>query len=189
MARYDDPRILRAIAHPYRNRILAELFAAGSLRAADVAALMEIPANQASFHLRQLAKYGLVVEAPEEARDRRDRVWRLADPDGITFRTQEVLARPGGEAAMAVFQRSARAWGHHLVDLSLAPAEGFEKTVSSNSLRLTQEEVVEFAADLEALIGRWRVRTRGAGPERTTYSVYQLIQPYPDLPDPSAQDA
>lgn len=184
MARYDDPRILRAIAHPHRNRILAELFAAGSLRAADVAAVLDIPANQASFHLRQLAKYGLIVEAPEEARDRRDRVWRLADPDGISFRTQDVLAKPGGEAAMAVFRRSARAWGHHLVDLSLQPAEpGVEKTVSSNSLRLTQEEVVAFAAEVEALVNRWRERTRGAGPDRTTYSIYHLIQPYPDLPD------
>jgi DNA-binding transcriptional ArsR family regulator len=189
VARYDDPRILRAIAHPQRNRILAELLAAGSLRATDVASLLDIPANQASFHLRQLAKYGLVVEAPEEARDRRDRVWRLAEPDGITFRTQEVLARPGGEAAMAVFQRSARAWGHHLVDMSLAPAEpGVEKTVSSNSLRLTQEEVVEYARDVEALINRWRERTAGGGPGRTTYSIYQLIQPYPDLPDPEVQD-
>lgn len=189
MARYDDPRILRAIAHPHRNRILAELSAAGPLRAADVATTLDIPPNQASFHLRQLAKYGLVVEAPEEARDRRDRVWRLADDDGITFRTEDVLARPGGEAAMAVFQRSARAWGHHLVDLSLVPSEpGMEKTVSSNSLRFTREEVVEFAADMEALIGRWRERTRSADADRTTYSIYQLIQPYPDLPDP-AEDA
>ena len=60
MATYDDPKILRAIAHPTRNRILSELFAGGSLRAADIARLIDVPANQASFHLRQLAKYGLV---------------------------------------------------------------------------------------------------------------------------------
>ena len=46
------------------------------MRAADVAERLDIPANQASFHLRQLAKYGLVEEAPELARDGRDRVWR-----------------------------------------------------------------------------------------------------------------
>ena len=74
--RTHDPRVLRAIAHPVRVRILHELNATGPSRAADLAADLDIPANQASFHLRQLAKYGLVVEAPEEARDRRDRVWK-----------------------------------------------------------------------------------------------------------------
>ncbi len=60
-----DPRVLRAIAHPVRNRILDRARArTGSLRAADIAAELGIPANQASFHLRQLAKYGLVEEDP-----------------------------------------------------------------------------------------------------------------------------
>src|SRR3954454_23651524 len=71
-----DPRVLRAIAHPVRSRILTELEAHGSLRAADVAPLLAIPANQASFHLRQLAKFGLVEEDAAAARDKRDRVWR-----------------------------------------------------------------------------------------------------------------
>ena len=65
-----DPRVLRAIAHPVRTRILDELEASGPVRAADIARELGIPANQASFHLRQLAKYGLVEEAPEEARDK-----------------------------------------------------------------------------------------------------------------------
>ena len=49
MATYDDPRILRAIAHPTRNRVLHELSAAGSLRAADVAQRTGIPANPVSY--------------------------------------------------------------------------------------------------------------------------------------------
>src|SRR6478752_2321235 len=91
-----DPRVLRAIAHPVRTRVLDELQAAGPARAADIARELGIPANQASFHLRQLAKYGLVEEAPEEARDKRDRVWRLVDPSGISFRTTDVMRQPGG---------------------------------------------------------------------------------------------
>ena len=136
MAKYDDPRILRAIAHPARSRILSELHAAGSLRAADVARILDIPANQASFHLRQLAKYGLVVEAPEEARDKRDRVWRMAPEDGISFRTTDVLAQPGREAAVDVYRRSARAGGHHLVDRSLAEDDRRETYVFDGAIRL-----------------------------------------------------
>ena len=94
-----DPRVLRAIAHPVRSRILTELDAHRTLRAADIAQLLDIPANQASFHLRQLAKYGLVEEAPDEARDKRDRVWRMVADDGISFRSEDMLAQPGGDAA------------------------------------------------------------------------------------------
>ena len=91
-----DPRVLRAIAHPVRNRMLSELAATGTLRAADVARELGIPANQASFHLRQLAKYGLVEEAPEEARDKRDRVWRVADERGVRLNLRELADSPGG---------------------------------------------------------------------------------------------
>jgi DNA-binding transcriptional ArsR family regulator len=185
MATYDDPRILRAIAHPTRNRILSELSAAGALRAADIARLIDIPANQASFHLRQLAKYGLVEEAPDEARDKRDRVWQLVDSEGISFRTRDMLEQPGGKAAYDVFQRNATAWGHHLVDMALVPDpdSGRRKSVSEWALRLTPDESEELMAELSAVVERWRVRTRGTGGDRETFSVYQLIQPYPG-PDP-----
>lgn len=188
MAKYDDPRILRAIAHPARRRILSELYAGGSLRAADVARTLDMPANQASFHLRQLAKYGIVEEAPDEARDKRDRVWRMAG-DGVSFRSEDVLAQPGGDAAMEVYRRSARAWGHLLVDRSLEPDDpGAEKWVFNASLRFTQDELVEFAHEVEGLHQRWRERTRGHDDGRTTYSIYQLFQPYPDLSDSPASD-
>ncbi len=189
MTQYDDPRILRAIAHPHRNRILSELHAAGPLRAADIAQRLDIPANRASFHLRQLAKYGLIVEAPEEARDRRDRVWKMADEDGISFRSEDMLAQPGGEAAMVVYRRSAQAWGHLLVDLSTTPDDpGREKYISNGSLRFTQEELAEYSADVTALKQRWRKRTQGDDAERVLYSVYELIQPYPDTPEPEGED-
>ena len=183
MATYDDPRILRAVAHPTRNRILSELSAAGSLRAADIARLLDVPANQASFHLRQLAKYGLVEEAPDEARDKRDRVWRLVDADGISFRTREMLEQPGGEAAWAVFQRNAVAWGHHLVDRALErrPEDDVHRSVSEYALRLTGPESEELMREINALVESWRQRTAtGTDDGRTTYSVYQLIQPMPE---------
>ena len=181
MAMYDDPRILRAVAHPTRNRILSELSAAGSLRAADIARLLDVPANQASFHLRQLAKYGLVEEAPDEARDRRDRVWRLTDPDGMSFRTRDMLEQPGGPAAWAVFQRNAVAWGHHLVEKALQREDDVHKSVSEYALRLTPDESDELMREVQAVVEEWRRRTQGTSEDdgRTTYSVYQLIQPLP----------
>ncbi|MBM7516668.1 helix-turn-helix domain-containing protein [Nocardioides nitrophenolicus] len=184
MVMYDDPRILRAIAHPTRNRVLHELSAAGSLRAADIARLIDIPANQASFHLRQLAKYGLVEEDPEAARDRRDRVWRLVDPDGIRFRPADMLAQPGGRAAYAVFQRSAVAHGRHLVEraLALGGTENPGRSVSEWSLLLSPDEARELMEELMAVVERRRDagRAHGPGEGRETYSVFQIIQPYPE---------
>src|ERR671916_1326847 len=70
-----DPAALRAIAHPLRQRILMELSVRGHARAADLAQVTGQPANTISFHLRMLAKARMIVEAPEHARDKRDRVW------------------------------------------------------------------------------------------------------------------
>ena len=111
-----DPRVLRAIAHPTRGRILDELGASGPMRAADIGEALGIPANQASFHLRQLAKYGAILPAPEAARDKRDRVWKLPDERGFRLDVQDISKQPGGKAAVSVFQRNKAAWAHLLVD-------------------------------------------------------------------------
>ena len=195
MATFDDPRVLRAIAHPTRNRVLHEVAAAGSLRAADVARRIDIPANQASFHLRQLAKYGLVEEDPDAARDRRDRVWRLVDPDGLRFRTADVLARPGGREAYAVFRRNAVEWGRHLLERALTPSEDGERgrSVSEWALLLTPAEAAELMEEVAAVVERRRRAAQGpgaggAGDERRTYSVFQVIQPYPEMPADAPAD-
>ncbi|WP_259614114.1 ArsR/SmtB family transcription factor [Microbacterium paraoxydans] len=67
--------MLKAYSHPLRRQILRLIARRGFLRAADVASDLDVPANSASFHLRTLADAGLIEEAPDQARDRRDRVW------------------------------------------------------------------------------------------------------------------
>lgn len=68
--------MLKAFTHPLRRQILRLLAKREYLRAADVAEALDVPANKVSFHMRVLADAGLLVEAPEYARDRRDRVWK-----------------------------------------------------------------------------------------------------------------
>ena len=178
-----DPRTLRAIAHPVRNRILTELGATGPMRAADLARELGVPANQASFHLRQLAKYGLIEEDPDAGRDRRDRVWRLVSPDGVSINLGALRRTPGGDAAAEVFSRSAAALGHAAVDAiySGEREDGVIRTVNDSAVRLTYEEAQEMAADLDELIRAWRERTRGQAGERRTYLAYVALQPHPAL--------
>ncbi len=61
--RLTDPRALRAIAHPIRLQLVGLLRQHGPLTATKAAALLGESSGSTSFHLRQLAKYGLVEEA------------------------------------------------------------------------------------------------------------------------------
>jgi len=180
-----DPRVLRAIAHPVRTRILDELAASGPVRAADVARELGIPANQASFHLRQLAKYGLVEEAPEEARDRRDRVWRATSTEGYTVNLSELAQAPGGKAAVEVFKSSKLAWMHRVVDRTFVMSKEEGRGVfatSDHALKLTDDEAHQLRQEIDDLVDAWATRTRGRDPDRRTYLLMQLLQPYPDDP-------
>jgi DNA-binding transcriptional ArsR family regulator len=175
--------VLRAIAHPVRTRILDELEASGPVRAADIARELGIPANQASFHLRQLAKYGLVEEAPEEARDKRDRVWRATGGAGLTVNLTELSGTPGGQASARVFRTIKLAWLHHLVDRAFAtglPKGSGVFSTSDQALKLTDEEARQLRREIDELVEGWAERTRGRDPERRTYVMVQMVQPYPE---------
>lgn len=184
-----DPRTLRAIAHPVRNRILTELSATGPSRAADLAKDLGIPANQASFHLRQLAKYGIVQEAPEAAHDRRDRVWKVVAEGGYTINLRELEAEPTTQAASAVWRANFERWAHAVISAAMrskATSDGTVVKVSDTALRLTNEEAQTMVQELDDVVATWAERTRGRDPERRTYLLMSALQPYPDL-DPRHQ--
>ncbi|MEV0622603.1 helix-turn-helix domain-containing protein [Nonomuraea sp. NPDC050404] len=70
----DDPVAMRAFAHPVRLALHELLMRSGATTAADAAREVGISQALASYHLRQLARYGFVEQA--EARDERERPWR-----------------------------------------------------------------------------------------------------------------
>jgi DNA-binding transcriptional ArsR family regulator len=61
--RLTDPRALRALAHPIRLSLVGLLRREGPLTATKAGELLGESSASCSFHLRQLAKYGLVEEA------------------------------------------------------------------------------------------------------------------------------
>jgi DNA-binding transcriptional ArsR family regulator len=69
-----DPRALRAVAHPIRLELIGLLRRSGPLTATRASELIGESAASCSFHLRQLAKYGLVEEAGGGRG--RERPWR-----------------------------------------------------------------------------------------------------------------
>lgn len=74
-----DRLALRALAHPLRSRLLAELREVGPATATDLARALETNSGATSYHLRRLAQVGLVRDARGAAAvgsAGRRRVWR-----------------------------------------------------------------------------------------------------------------
>jgi predicted ArsR family transcriptional regulator len=59
-----DPVALRALAHPTRMRLLSLLRREGPLTATQAGERLGESSGTCSFHLRQLARHGLVAEVP-----------------------------------------------------------------------------------------------------------------------------
>jgi predicted ArsR family transcriptional regulator len=69
-----DPRALRAYAHPLRMALLSLLRREGPKTATEAAPIVGDSVASCSFHLRQLAKYGLIE--PVEGSHGRAKPWR-----------------------------------------------------------------------------------------------------------------
>jgi DNA-binding transcriptional ArsR family regulator len=72
-----DPQVMRAMAHPARLAIMEFLSDDTVATATECAEVCGLSPSATSYHLRALAKVGLVEEAPSRG-DGRERVWRAA---------------------------------------------------------------------------------------------------------------
>lgn len=100
----DDVRVLRpssvqlrALAHPLRSRLLGALRFHGPATSTALAARLGTNSGATSYHLRQLARVGL-VEDDQERSSGRDRWWRSAH-DITMWRSDEFDADADDRAA------------------------------------------------------------------------------------------
>jgi DNA-binding transcriptional ArsR family regulator len=70
-----DPKSLRGLAHPLRVRLRRELVADGPATATQLASRIGESSGATSYHLRQLAAYGFVVEDTTLGKGK-ERYWR-----------------------------------------------------------------------------------------------------------------
>lgn len=185
---------LRAMAHPLRLELMERMGRRGTARAADLAADLGIPANSVSYHLRILARGGVIEEAPEAARDRRDRVWRLAQLSYYFGREEGTVSDDGTAAAteysaasdaasLAVFDWMRTAWSAELArpkGRSPLSEEG-SGNLFATTVRLTAAEMQEMNGAVSEILQNARVHHRdesGAdlpdpidGDETHTYQV------------------
>lgn len=178
---------LRAMAHPLRLELMERMGRRGTARAADLAADLGIPANSVSYHLRILARGGVIEEAPEAARDRRDRVWRLAQLSYYTGREEENLPDDGTGAAteysaasdaasLAVFDWMRTAWSAEIArPRGASPSsEAGSGSLFATTVRLTDGEMQEVNQAVSEILLEAKARRRDASGA--------------DLPDPEGDD-
>jgi DNA-binding transcriptional ArsR family regulator len=84
-----DRELVRALAHPMRNRILGLLRVYGPQTATTLAGRLGVNTGATSYHLRQLADAGLVTEDDSRG-NARDRWWKSAH-QGTEFDKAELL--------------------------------------------------------------------------------------------------
>lgn len=155
---------MRALAHPLRIEIMDRVGRRGTARAADVAADLGVPANSVSYHLRILARGGVIQEAPEAARDRRDRVWKLVQTGFADHQDQRSDNDPhsrdadymaaSGEMSLAAFEWMRSAWNAEVARAAtegVLPEEGLG-TLSATSLRLSIDQARELNRRIQGVI-------------------------------------
>ncbi|MBN6054760.1 helix-turn-helix domain-containing protein, partial [Nonomuraea sp. RK-328] len=91
---------MRAFAHPVRLALHELLMRAGATTAADAAREVGISQALASYHLRQLARYGFVEQA--EARDERERPWKVTS---LTQEWPDAESSPEASAARGLLEQ------------------------------------------------------------------------------------
>ena len=178
-----DSKTLSAMAHPLRRRLLDLLKLDGPSTVGMLAERTgEAPGN-ISHHLRVLAGVDLIAEAPELARDRRERWWRRT-ASTLRWSTAEFA---DSEAAQVV----ARAAD----SLNLERQTGFVRTWNEKSaeeqapwphgpfstdtwLTMTDAELAELAAEIVAVMTKWGNRPiPDDGQQRATVFAFARAVP------------
>jgi DNA-binding transcriptional ArsR family regulator len=190
-----DARTLRGLAHPLRVRLLGLLRQDGPSTATALAARLGLTSAATSYHLRQLAAYGFIVEDAGRGQGR-ERWWRAAHRS-TTMSLAEVADDPAAIEAGEIYLRGvaqiyASQLQGHLDELTALPdrwrAAG---TLSDVTLRLTPEETDEIAAQVWAVVERYRsgdVPADQGPPDARRVTVQLQVFPRPGDPLPETED-
>jgi len=176
--RISDPTALRALAHPLRLALLDRLMSFGEQTAAQCAQAVGSTASNCSYHLRALARAGLVE--PGSSGDRRERPWR-ATSTGLEFGPADPSSSPAAaDAARALEElslvrdeqltRRARR-RHEAQPADWRQAEAF----NSYALRLSASELSQLVDEIDRLVRPFIAMTRAKAPGDADVASLRLL--------------
>jgi DNA-binding transcriptional ArsR family regulator len=149
---------LRTLSHPTRLKMLMMLRLEGPATATQLARELKLNTGATSYHLRQLAEHGFIVEDSERG-DARDRWWKAAHQTthaDLDSRTSEEEA----ESKEAYLHSVAMLYTETLMQYAaehrfLPQAWQSASTTSDWHLRLTPKRAEELVLALCELIEQW----------------------------------
>ena len=183
--RLTDPRALRAYAHPVRMALVGLLRTEGPLTATRAAEILGESSGTCSFHLRQLAKYGLVEEAGGGTG--REKPWRAT---ALFTEVPATADSPEGAAAVGLFysvmaERYFDRLMHWLEVRGQEPQEWQEAAILGDRiLFLTSDELASLGARVDELLDAYTERLtepqlRPEGSRQVTYVRFAFPQQRP----------
>ncbi|MFD4708929.1 ArsR/SmtB family transcription factor [Streptomyces sp. NPDC058430] len=166
--------------HPVRIALLDLLAEVGTVTSTEAAARLGHSSGLCSFHLRQLARYGLIEEAPPT--DGRARPWQLRwESDHLTDQAGAV------EFTAPAHGHEDAAYRHHLARLEQAPAAWRHDESFSAVLHLSPEEVSQLASSIRQLMSDFQARHDAAATRPAdTVAVAAVARLFPLLDEDTA---
>ena len=169
--------------HPVRTALLELVRREGVVTATEAARQLGGSTGLYSFHLRQLARHGVIEEAP--APRGRVRPWRLAGP-GAAGSPEQPQSRPVSDAELSAVARgledeSYRRWLEHR---DAVPGPWRRDEAFSQVVYLTPDEMAGMAGVIRALIAQYRhredrpaARPPDAAPVAVVARLFPLLEP------------
>ncbi|MBM7807863.1 DNA-binding transcriptional ArsR family regulator [Geodermatophilus bullaregiensis] len=162
-----DARTLRALAHPLRATLLGLLRAEGPSTASKLGQRLGESSGSTSYHLRQLAGFGLVEEVPGEGTGR-ERWWRALHRS-TRWQTEEVVTQPGGREVVEELTHQSLATQRRLLAAHAEQREGLEEvwrdatSLNDWALHLSPEGARALLDELNGVVERWRTEREEPG--------------------------
>jgi Helix-turn-helix domain len=181
-----DPKMMRALAHQARIAIWMHLGLNGPATATECAEIAGLSPSACSYHLRTLARYGFVEEAPASAADGRERPWRarliafnIREGPGVPPATQlasRLLVENMRAAAEEVRTQYVARQSEYPADWQAASGELFSVAhVTPEELQRMREQVIEVMAPYVRLDPA--SRPVGTLPVRVTLDLFPWFRP------------
>jgi DNA-binding transcriptional ArsR family regulator len=184
--RVDNLATLRALTHPLRTRMLGALRVDGPATASELGRRFGESSGATSYHLRQLARYGFVVEDDEQP-SRREKRWRAAH-ELSSWEVADFIDDSAGRAALRVLDHERIRWMVGRLQEWYAERPNWPRewvTAAADSdiiLRLSADDLADLSGELWDVVARHAERQRPdteAGTERV--AVYLHAFPTKDV--------